>query len=613
VNGQIDEGTVSAPASATVAIFGGYSGGYLFYTLDGSTPSMGSTLYTEPFTVTNTSIVNVLSVSEDFTESSNSVPVSVVIVPAYTLQTTIVGNGTLSANPVAALYASNSVVTLTAAGGTHWVFDHWAGDASGNRNPLSITMDGPRSVEAVFVQNAFPLTVSTPGGGTVMVNGVVESAATYYTNGSTLTLTATPNVGWTFVGWQGSVGGTNNPLVMTVSGTNTVQAIFGTYVETNASGGTIVLSATNPVPYGTVLDVSAVPNPGNYFVDWTGSANGTLLQYRTTVTTAGLSFDAIFATLPAGKFSLSVVANGGGYVYASPSANYYSSGTAVLLTAYANSGNSFFSWSGDGTGTKTTLSVVMTTNKVIQANFGTGLRVGVTPLAQTVLAGSNAVLTASALGVAPIAYQWLSLQGAIGLATNSILTITNTQPTNGGNYWVVVSNSVGLVTSAVATVTVTGMPTITNEPVAETVMVGHEASMAVGASGWPALVYQWQQNGVNVAGATNAVFILSNALAADAGIYAVAITNVYGSVMSSPAQLTVLPLAISLPSRLANGKLQFSFDTATGMAYQVEYSTNLVDWYPWLDLDGNGQPFTLSDPDMSGSQQRFYRVVLTPQ
>jgi len=75
----------------------------------------------------------------------------------------------------------------------------------------------------------------------------------------------------------------------------------------------------------------------------------------------------------------------------------------------------------------------------------------------------------------------------------------------------------------------------------------------------------------------------------------------------------VLPLAISLPSRLVNGKLQFSFDTATGMAYQVEYSTNLVDWYPWLDLDGNGQPFTLSDPDMSGSQQRFYRVVLTPQ
>jgi hypothetical protein len=144
-------------------------------------------------------------------------------------------------------------------------------------------------------------------------------------------------------------------------------------------------------------------------------------------------------------------------------------------------------------------------------------------------------------------------------------------------------------------------------------MVGHEASMAVGASGWPVPVYQWQQNGVNVAGATNAVFILSNALPSDAGIYAVAITNVYGSVTSSPVQLTVLPLEISTSTGLVAGQLQFSFDTATGMFYQVEYSTNLVDWYPWLDLDGNGQPFTLVDPDMSASRQRFYRVVLTPR
>jgi hypothetical protein len=612
VNGQYDWGTVDALASSSVAILGGYPGGFLFYTLDGSAPTTSSTLYTEPFTVTNTSTIKVLSVSTDFMEESNSVPVAVMIVPAYALQTSVMGNGTLSINPAAGMYASNSVVTLTAAPGAHWTFDHWAGDVSGNQNPLSLTMDGPYNVQAVFVQDEFPVTVSTPGGGTVAVNGQSESAGTYYTNGTVLTLTATPKAGWTFVGWQGSVGGTNNPLTLTVGQTNTIQAIFGTYVGTAAAGGTIVLSATNPVPYGTTLELSAVANPGNYFVGWTGNGSGSSLQFRATVVAANPTFGAEFATLPAGKYSLSVAANGGGYVSANPSANYYSSGAAVTLTAYANQGNSFFSWSGDGTGTKTVLSVVMTTNKVIQANFGAGLQVGVTPLSQAVLAGSNAVLTASALGVAPIVYQWFGTQGAIGRATNSILTITNVQPTNAGSYWVVVSNTVGVVTSAVAAVTVIGAPVITNEPVAAAVIVGHGANFAVGAVGWPALAYQWQLNGALVAGATNAVLALSNALPREGGLYSVAITNVYGSVTSTPALLTVLPLTIAMAPGLVDGQLEFSFDTASGLKYEVEYSTNLVDWYPWLDLDGNGEPFTLSDPGTGESQKRFYRVMLTP-
>jgi hypothetical protein len=254
----------------------------------------------------------------------------------------------------------------------------------------------------------------------------------------------------------------------------------------------------------------------------------------------------------------------------------------------------------------------MTTNKVIQANFGSGLQVGVTPMTQAVLAGSNAVLTASALGVAPIAYRWYSTQGAIGRATNSILTITNVQPTNAGSYWVVVSNTVGVVTSAVAAVTVIGAPEITNEPVPTTVIVGHEADFTVGAVGWPALAFQWQLNGVLVAGATNAVLTLPNALPGAGGLYSVAITNVYGSVTSTPALLTVLPLAITMAPGLVDGQLEFSFDTASGMTYEVEYSTNLVEWQPWLDLDGNGEPFTLSDPGTGENQRRFYRVVLTP-
>jgi len=115
-----------------------------------------------------------------------------------------------------------------------------------------------------------------------------------------------------------------------------------------------------------------------------------------------------------------------------------------------------------------------------------------------------------------------------------------------------------------------------------------------------------------VTGATNAVLTLPAAFPGDAGSYTVAITNVYGNLTSNPALLTVLPLDILMPSGLVNGHLQFTFDTAAGLNYEVQYSTNLVDWYPWLDAYGSGQPFTLSDPNTGGSSQRFYRVVLTP-
>ncbi|MGA2247815.1 MAG: immunoglobulin domain-containing protein, partial [Verrucomicrobiota bacterium] len=536
-------------------ILGGYPGGYLFYTLDGTTPTTGSTLFTGPLALTNTATVSVLSVSSDFTQSSTNVPVTVVIVAAYNLQTSIAGDGTLSINPPNGPYASNTVVTLTATAAAHWGFEGWAGDASGTQNPLSLTMDGPHSVKAVFVPNAYPLTVSTPGGGAVTANGQTIGASTYYPTGSVVSLLATPSSGWSFLGWQGSASGTNNPLLVAMSQTNIIQGIFGTLVGTNASGGSIVLSAPNPVPYGTLLTVSAVPNPGNYFVEWTGTGNGsTTPQYRLTVNLAypNPTFGAVFGALPSGKYSLSTVANGSGYATVIPQNPYYSSGATVTLYAYANPGNSFFGWTGNASGTASPLTVVMTTNKVIQANFGVGITVSVTPLNQTVMAGSNAVLTASALGQPPLAYQWFGGQGAIATATTTNYTIYNAQPTNAGNYWVVVSNSAGSVTSSVATVMVIGAPWITNQPAPVTVTVGHAANFVVGAEGWPALAYQWQLNGARVAGATNAALTFSNALPGDAGAYSVAITNVYGSVTSNPAMLTVLPLDIVMPSGRCN-------------------------------------------------------------
>jgi hypothetical protein len=613
VNGQIATGTAFAAAPATVTLLGGYPGGYFFYTLDGSVPTTSSTFYAGPITLTNSAVIRMLTMSADFTTTVEGDPVTVQVIPTYNLQTAITGNGTLGTNPAGGPYISNSIVTLTATAALHWAFDHWTGDATGSQNPLNVTMNGPRNVQAVFVQNAYPLTLTTPGGGGETANGQVIAAATYYPARSLVSIAATTNNGWSFLGWQGNASGPNNPLNVVMNQTNNIQAIFGTVAATNAVGGGVVLSIPNPIPYGTTQTVSAVPDPGNYFVTWMGSVSGTNAPIRIAVTSASPSFGALFAPLPAGKYALNVIVNGSGFVTNTPQRNYYNSGDTVISRATNNAGAFFFGWSQDATGTNYSVTNVMTANKTVQANFGVAPTVSISPLNLTILAGSNAALSASALGIPPLAYQWQNSQGVIVGATNSVFSFVNTQPTNAGSYFVVVSNFSGSVTSAVAAVTVIGPPTITNQPTLQTTVTsGHGTSFVVGAYGWPALTYQWRLNGTSVSGATNAALTLLNAFPANAGIYSVAITNVYGSVTSGPAILTVLPLGITAPIRLPNGQFQFTFDTATGLHYAVQYSTNLTDWYPLFTVGGIGLPLTISDPNMAGNQQRYYRIFLSP-
>lgn len=82
---------------------------------------------------------------------------------------------------------------------------------------------------------------------------------------------------------------------------------------------------------------------------------------------------------------------------------------------------------------------------------GPGISAG--PVSQTVVTGSNAVLSVSATGTGPFAYQWLFNGSAINGATNSSLTLNNFLPNHAGLYSVIVRNTAGSVISAPATLT----------------------------------------------------------------------------------------------------------------------------------------------------------------
>ena len=83
-------------------------------------------------------------------------------------------------------------------------------------------------------------------------------------------------------------------------------------------------------------------------------------------------------------------------------------------------------------------------------------------------------------------------------------------------------------------------PTITGQPVAQTVTAGSALTFSVAATSTVPLRYEWRQDGAVLSGATKSTLTLTNVGAASAGSYGVVVTNAAGSVTSNSALLTVL-------------------------------------------------------------------------
>jgi len=88
---------------------------------------------------------------------------------------------------------------------------------------------------------------------------------------------------------------------------------------------------------------------------------------------------------------------------------------------------------------------------------------------------------------------------------------------------------------------------IAQQPLNRTVETGQTAVFIANAVSVAPFTYQWQMGGSNLAnggrisGATTSTLAISNATASDQGCYRVVVSNVFGSVSSSNACLTVVP------------------------------------------------------------------------
>jgi len=284
-------------------------------------------------------------------------------IPEVTLSSLPVTGGTTSG---AGTYNQGSLVTVLATPNTGYVFFNWTylGAIVSTNASYQFTMAGNRALVANFTsQYALALSSSPAAGGTT-------GGAGSFTAGTSVTVTATPNAGYSFVNWtdNGVAVSTTASYTFLINTNRTLVANFviNSYTLTTvATNGTVV---KNPLQatynYGTTATLTATPNTGYTFTSWSGDATGSTNPLTVTMN----ANKNITANFTVNTYTLTVAASNGTVVKV-PNQTTFNYGATATLTANPNTGYIFSSWSGDATGSTNPLTVTIDANKNITANF----------------------------------------------------------------------------------------------------------------------------------------------------------------------------------------------------------------------------------------------------
>jgi len=190
------------------------------------------------------------------------------------------------------------------------------------------------------------------------------------------------------------------------------------------------------------------------------------------------------------------------------------------------------------------------------------------------------------------------------------LLLANVVGTNAGSYDVVVSSPYGSVTSSVVTLQVVFPPAIVTQPQSRWVAIGSNAALGVAATGTAPLEYQWYWEGAPLQGQTNATLLLSAGGLTNALSYNVVVTNLYGSVTSTVAVVTVgLPPAITeqpvSQTALAGSNVTLEVAVAGTGPFTYQWQLNGV------NLANEANSPTLNLARVSAANAGDYQVIIT--
>ncbi|PKL83212.1 MAG: hypothetical protein CVV24_06055 [Ignavibacteriae bacterium HGW-Ignavibacteriae-3] len=243
----------------------------------------------------------------------------------------------------------------------------------GNRNPY---IDHPEWVSSVF-GSATTFTVGTSSNPSI---GGSTSGGGTFNSGASVTLTATPNPGYTFTSWTegGILVSTSSSYNFTISTNRSLVANFTAIPPTQYSvtlssipaiGGTT--SGGGTFNSGASVTVTATPNSGYTFTNWTegGTQVSTSSSYNFSIS-GNRTLVANFAAIPPTQFSVSLssipaaggITGGGGT---------FNSGASVTVTATPNSGYTFTNWTEGGTqvSISSSYNFSISGNRTLAANF----------------------------------------------------------------------------------------------------------------------------------------------------------------------------------------------------------------------------------------------------
>jgi VCBS repeat-containing protein len=237
------------------------------------------------------------------------------------------------------------------------------------------------------------------------------------------------------------------------------------------------------------------------------------------------------------------------------------------------------------------------------------LRITQQPISQSVLANSSVTFALTASGRAPLTYQWRFNGNVVPGATAPSLDLTNVDASRAGAYFAIVSNASGSVTSIVATLEVKVPVTITQQPQGQIVLQGTNVAFSVQATGTAPLAYQWQLNGVDLAGQTNTVLSVANVTPANSGDYTVVVSNPGGSTTSAKAILTV-----SIPPSISRQPQSQSVFSGANVTFNVTVSGSEPLSYVWrlngTPITGATSP-TLTLPNVQPANTGSYSVAVS--
>lgn len=208
-----------------------------------------------------------------------------------------------------------------------------------------------------------------------------------YPSNTLVQVTAVPYAGWQFDHWEGSISSSENPYILKMDGTKSITPVFATSVIIHpAEHGQIHLAPDAKALGSRSVVLTAIPDPGYYFVAWGGDASGSSATTAFAINKSNPQASALFLPLPnpnAVTLTVYTDESQGGKVQITlptgddPDADlpYYNVPDGRLVQAIANPGWTFTGWTGDLISLDNPAAARLDSSKVIVGHFAPGFSV----------------------------------------------------------------------------------------------------------------------------------------------------------------------------------------------------------------------------------------------